>query len=174
MNHIFRRLDGKSVYLCGPIHTVSDDGIGWRDMMTEQLKVFNLKIIDPCKKDNGVSETAEDKKGFSEMILNEDWFNLEETFRPIVRWDLKAVNRSDFLIVNYDALHPLIGTIHEMVVAKYESKPILLKYDQKQLEHFNPWISTLVEPNRIFSNWADMMLYLLNIDDGDFDTPDWI
>ena len=169
-------LKDKTVYLCGPVHAVSDDGAGWRDTITPDLEKLGIKVLDPCKKTTrGVmDEIGEDKKRFREMIKAEDWQSVKEQFWPIVRHDLRCVDHCDFMIVNYDTSVPMVGTIHEMVVAQSQKKVVLLKYDYKQLDDFNPWLATFIKAHHFFSEWVGLFAYLDSVNQGVFDTSLWV
>jgi len=167
-------LKGKTVYLAGPIHAVADDGIGWRDSITPQLQTFGLNVDDPCKKTvNGVGEVKDDKKFIIELIKSGNFSEAKKLFYPIVRKDLRSVDKADFLIVVYDPTIHLFGTLHEMVIAHTQRKPILLWFDKNNIDKFNPWCLTLVKENMIFTEWDDVLKYLCKIDIGEFDSSYW-
>jgi len=168
-------LKNKVVYLCGPLGAVDDDGIGWRREITPHLESLGIIVDDPTKSTaSGIGEVADDKKRFRKLILNEDFATLKEQFWPIVRKDLRSVDKSDFLIVNYDAKVPTVGTYDECTRASIQKKPILLKYDKTQLDMFNPWVVTWVKKNEFFSSWEDLIDYLKNkIDNGIFSSSTW-
>ena len=167
-------LVGKSVYLCGNIKNAHLDGVGWRDAVTPTLETFGIKVLDPCKKTSTLSEIGEQKKRYTELSMKEDWKTLKEEFWPAVRWDLKSVDMSDFIIFNYDPTLPTVGSIHELVVATFEKKPILLKYDATQLDKFNPWIATFIKEKHFFKTWESMFLYLEDVNNGIFDSSYWV
>jgi len=168
-------LNGKTTYLAGAMHATSDDGVGWRDEITPKLKyLFNLNVEDPCKKTaNGFGEVADDKKFMKELIKQEKWEEVREKFYPIVRKDLRCVDKCDFIVSVYDAKLPMFGTINEMVVASWQKKPILVKYSRQQLDVFNPWITCLVKPQWFFHEWDDMFAYLHKINSGVVETSHW-
>jgi len=167
-------LNGKSVYLCGPIHYQQDSGMPWRESITKKLEEYSIKVLDPTKTSaNGMSEVGEDKKLLKELILKENWTELKDAFWPIVRKDLRAVDQADFLICYYDPCMPTIGTIHELVVANFEKKPIFLKYDKSQLGSFNPWLSVLIKTKYFHSSWESLFEHLEQINQGKFDISYW-
>lgn len=168
-------LGDKNVYLAGPIHAVADDGIGWRDVITPKLiSRYGVTVDDPCKKTaNGMGEVKDDKKMLVECIKKGDFSAVKKLFYPIVRKDLRSVDKADFIIVVYDPTVHMFGTIHEMVVAHAQRKPILLWFDKNNIEKFNPWCLTLVKDNMIFTDWDNMFTYLDKIDGGDFDSSYW-
>lgn len=172
-------LKGKKVYLSGHIHTLNDDGMTWRNYITPLLEEFDLEVLDPCKKhiksgDGSLSEIGNSKKKFRDMIVNEQWDKVKVDFWPIVRTDLKMVDHCDFVICDYDPTLPTVGTIHELVVATFEKKVILLKYNRDQLESFNPWICTFIKSHHFFADWDLMWEYLEEVDNGKKDTSYWV
>jgi len=172
-------LNNKKVYLSGPIMNSADDGVKWREHVTPRLQKFGLEILDPCKKhialgDEKLNEIGESKKKFRELILNEKWEEVKKDFWPIVRTDLKLVDKCDFIILDHDPTVPTVGTIHELVVATFEKKVILLKYNKSQLESFNPWICTFIKSHHFFSTWDSMFDYLEKVNRGELDTSYWI
>ena len=169
-------LKGKCAYLCGGLFSHEDSGISWRDAVTPPLQHMGILVADPCKKilHGELDEIGEDKKVFRSLILKEDWKTLKEKFWPIVRNDLRLVDKSDFLILNYDPSVPTIGTTHEQVVATFEKKVILMKYDRSQLHLFNPWMATFIKPQHFFHDWNIMFEYLRKVNDGVFDTSLWV
>jgi hypothetical protein len=174
-SEIMNYLKDKSVYLCGGMCAYNDSGTGWRDWITPKIKdQFGSTVYDPTHKvSHCASEVGENKDIFRDLILDENWEELKEVFSPVCRWDLRSVDKSDFLIVAYDPKIHTVGTIHEMVVASWQKKPILLKYDRSDLKSFNPWISVLVPPKHLFADWDELFAYLVKIDYGSIDKNFW-
>ena len=167
-------LKDKTVYLAGPIHACKDDGIGWRDNITPKLQSYGLLVDDPCKKTiGGFGEVKQDKAYIKQLIKEEKWQEVKEKFYPIVRKDLRSVDKADFIVVAYDPSTSMFGTVHEIVQASHQKKPILVKYDRTTLEHFNPWIMCLIKSQWLFSEWNDMFRYLDKINTGDTETSHW-
>jgi hypothetical protein len=168
-------LKDKIVYLCGSIHAVSDDGLGWRTTITPNLTdIFGVIVDDPCKKTvNGQGEVADDKKILKELIKDGKFLEVKEKFYPIVRKDLRSVDKCDFLIVVYDPTVHLVGTIAEIILAHQQRKPMLMFFDKAKQESVNPWIFTYFKDTCIFTEWNKMFEYLENINSGKFDTSYW-
>lgn len=168
-------LKNKIVYLCGPLGAVEDDGKGWRQDITPKLEKMGLIVDDPTKSTaNGKGEVSDDKKYFKQLIKNEEFGKLKEEFWPIIRKDLRSVDKCDFLILNYQVGIPTIGTYEECTRAVISKKPILLKYDKNELDRFNPWVISWVKENEVFSNWNDLFDYLINkIDNRIFTSSRW-
>lgn len=168
-------LEGKSVYLCGPMAAEADDGKGWRELLTPHLEKMGIEVIDPTKSTaNGVGEVGDDKKRFREIIKQENFSQLKKEFWPIIRKDLRAVDKADFLIVNYDATSTTVGTYDECTRASIQKKPILMKYDRNQLDVFNPWVVTWVKDGEFFPSWDKLLMYLsVYIDKGKYNSSHW-
>lgn len=167
-------LNGKSCYLAGAMQVCPDNGIGWRKVVITQLEQFGLTIYDPTNKvHHAASEIGENKELFKKLILQEKWQELKEAFEPVMRYDLRCVDKSDFLIMAYNGNQSTVGTIHEAVAGQAAKKPILLKYDRSQLNAFNPWISVLVKPEHLFARWEDMFDYLKVVNSGTIDKHMW-
>lgn len=167
-------LKNKVVYLSGPIHAVVDDGVGWRNTITPILEQrFNMVVCDPCKKNLGVGEIGDDKKYFKKLIKEKNFKQLKDDFYKIVRADLQFTDKSDLLIVVYDPTIHMFGTIHEMIVASTQKKPILVKYDKNQIDSMNPWLFTLIKDNWAFDEWEYMFQYLDTINSGKIDSSHW-
>jgi nucleoside 2-deoxyribosyltransferase len=169
-------LKDKTVYLCGSIFSKKDSGIKWRNQIIPKLESLNIQVLNPCDKTSvqEIDEIGTDKQKFRNIIRKENWKDLKEAFWPIVRYDLRCIDKCDFIIFNYDPNIPMVGSVHELVVANMEKKVILLKYNKKDLNKFNPWIATFIKKEHFFSNWDHMFQYLQKVDNGEFDTSYWI
>jgi nucleoside 2-deoxyribosyltransferase len=168
-------LKNKTVYLCGNIFGVTNDGKDWREFVSPKLLKIGIKVSNPClKKTDGSSEVGDDKKKFRKLIMQEKWGEIKEEFWPIIRNDLRSVDKCDFVILNYYPDVPTIGTIHELVVANFEKKPILLKYEKSKLNQFNPWMCVFIKSHHFFSEWDDLFEYLKEVDKGKKDTSLWV
>lgn len=168
-------LQGKNVYLAGPIYACVDDGIGWRDQITPRLiDDYGLIVEDPTKKTaDGLGEVKNDKDLFKKLIAAKQFALAREKFWPIVRKDLRCVDKADFLIIMYDPRVSAFGTIHEWVQAHAQKKPILVKYDDSNLDTFNVWATTLAKPEWMFSEWDLMWKYLDLVKNGIIDRKYW-
>lgn len=168
-------LNGKTAYLCGSVYGALDDGKTWRELVSVRLKKMGIKVSNPCaKKTKGSSEVDDDKKKFKKLIMQEKWEEIKEVFWPIIRFDLRSVDKCDFVIFNYITDVPMVGTIHELVVSNFEKKPILLKYDKSKLDQFNPWMCVFIKNHHFFSEWDDMFKYLKGVNKGKLDTSLWV
>jgi len=167
-------LSGKSVYLAGPIHDVSDDGKGWRQILTPRLKEFGISVEDPTHKSiYGVGEVGDDKNLFKKLAKERKFIELKEKFWPVIRKDLRMIDKVDFIIALYSPKVKMLGTIHELVIAQNERKPILLYCEESELDELNPWILTFTKKGCFFTNWDDIINHLKEVDKGNFDYDYW-
>jgi hypothetical protein len=168
-------LSDKSVYLAGPMHAVEDDGIGWRHWISPILeRRWNLKVEDPSKKVvNGVVEIYDHKEYFKSIIESLNWEKIKEEFYPIVRKDLRCVDKADLIIAVYDPTVHMFGTIHELVMAHLERKPIYVFVNSDNAKKINPWLFTLIQPDWLFLEWEQMFKRLDKVDQGDINPEYW-
>jgi hypothetical protein len=167
-------LKDKACYLAGAMQACADNGVGWRAKIVPKLKEFGVTVFDPTNKvSHSASEIGENKDLFRTLILQEKWTELKSTFEPVMRYDLRCVDKSDFLVIAYDPKYHTVGTIHELVTANLQRKPILLKYDKADLDKFNPWIPVLVKPEHLFSSWEKLFEYLEAVDTGHINLHMW-
>jgi len=168
-------LQGKTAYLCGAMAALADSGVQWRDWITEKLEEeFGMIVLDPTEKTTaGISEIGDDKEKFRDMCKREAWAELKDAFYDVVRWDLRAVDQADVIIVNYNTDVPTVGTWHEVEVANFERKPVLMKYDVTQLERFNPWVTVHMKPQHLFKEWDVLFDHLREVNRGHFDRRRW-
>tara|TARA_R110000824_G_scaffold12226_7_gene53574 strand:- start:8232 stop:8762 length:531 start_codon:yes stop_codon:yes gene_type:complete len=172
-------LKGKKAYLSGSILNANDDGVSWRTEITPSLTSMGMEVLDPCQKhialgDDRLNEIGESKKKFRKLILEENFDQVKKEFWPIVRTDLRLVDHCDFVILYQDPSLPTVGTIHELVVATFEKKVILMKYDKEHLETMNPWMATFIKNHHFFATWESMFEYLYDVDAGKLDTSYWV
>jgi len=169
-------LKGKTCYLCGPIAAASSTEMSnWREGIKPFLADLGVNVLDPLKKDKeGLAETPEERQRFKDLIMQEKWEEHKKLFWPVARWDLRSVDKSDFIIVNYNPEIPTVGTWHEVVMASHiQKKPVLLKYDRSQLDKFNFWVPVLVKSQHLFPTWDKLKEELNKVDQGQFDTSYW-
>ena len=165
-------LNGKTVYLCGSIADSKDDGVGWRDAVTPILSKFGVIVDDPTKKTiNG--EVGSDKAHFKKLMESGDFERVKKEFFPIVRRDLRSVDKCDFVIFFYDTKAKLVGSIHELLVAHWQRKPILMFVPPQEVKDMNPWILTFIKNGCTFTNWYEMGTYLKDVDNNVFNTSYW-
>jgi len=161
-------LAGKSVYLAGPMFACNDDGAGWRDNITPKLVQYGISVENPVKKTlpNGMGEVEDDKKLFIDLIKQEKFDELKKIFEPIGRKDLRCVDKADFIIASYTSHVHMFGTIHELMQAHDQRKPILLFIDKACIADgtLNPWLTIITKPSCWFFDWDSLLHHLDCVD----------
>lgn len=167
-------LKGKTVYLCGNIHQTKqqDYGIGWRDTITPVLEDnFGVVVINPCK--SGKGDSQKDQEYFKQLIKDKKFSLLKEEFYRVIKKDLRAVDKADFIICYHNPLIPTVGSIHEIINASNQKKPVLIVCDKEYINDINPWLLTIIKPQWLFESWDDMVIYLKTIDNECLDSSHW-
>ena len=83
-------------------------------------------------------------------------------FRSVIQKDLRLIDISDFIIVNLEIDKPTFGTMHELVVATQQKKPIFLSVNDKKRTPL--WLIGLVKPKYIYSGIGDVIRKIKDID----------
>ena len=158
------RLKGLSCYLSGPIEGEKDFGHGWRDSITPFLESMNVRVLNPLKPIfHGTAYLNEVKRPYmADLLEAKDWESLRNEVKQINRWDLRAVDLSSFVIVNYNIDVHMCGTYEELFLASNQNKPVLMVTKDKSKVPL--WIHGRV-PMRTncFESWDELMGYLTAI-----------
>ena len=114
-------------YLSGPIENAENDGVDWRNMMTEWLSSnLNHKVFNPVKETKSIIDdiSMEDFR----LLKSKDPDQYKNIFRKIIKIDLEAVvNEADYLIVKWDeSVFRGGGTHGEITMAYWLNKPVYL------------------------------------------------
>jgi hypothetical protein len=161
-------LKGWRIYLSGPIEAAKDDGVGWRQVFIELNKKheIGLKIIDPTNKGNAaIAEIGESRENLRQLKKNRAFEDVTATMNKIRRWDLRAVDESNIIVVNIDSDIPTVGTVDEVVRASNQDKPILAVVDGGP-EECPDWYFPYIKYNEMFCNVEDLIDYLVKINEG--------
>ena len=120
-------------YLVGPIE-YSDNCFDWRVTITEAIKQIGIKCFDPNRDHfiNQPTETKEDRSRLREQRESGDWASITKYMKDVISRDLRMVDLSTFIIAKVDPETPTFGSIHEIVIASLQNKPILIYTDDKK------------------------------------------
>lgn len=149
------------VYLCGPMDFAKDLGVGWRDTITDKLVQIGLSeknILNPCRKPAvfGGKNLSEEQRLCNEYRAKKDWTGLSELMKKIMAVDLRLCDKADLIIANFSHCERTTGSIHEIVAARLQHKPVFL-IDEQGLEHVSGWLFGLLGPDRIFTSVDDVV-----------------
>lgn len=169
-NHQQKILDESLAYLSGGIDNAKDDGIGWRQEFIQKVKKkrINLTILDPTNKlteTDEYNETGKEKEYHLNLKKNERWDELSAFMKKIVRLDLREVDFCDFLVAKIDTRIHLCGTYHEIIVADFQHKPVLVIAEGGK-KNAPSWLYGILDHNLMFNNDDECIEYLDLINKG--------
>ena len=135
-------LKGTRVYLSGPMSFVTSReeewANGWRSRLTEMLEAKGVIVFDPYNKPGVRGHEGYGREDETIKMIRDNWSFAQsqdaidaraecaELFSPTMRIDLRMVDTSDFLIAYCPTNIYSVGTVHEIVRAREQSKPVLL------------------------------------------------
>jgi len=159
------RLKGLACYLSGPIDFAEDMGCAWRDEITPVLEKMNVKVLNPLKHSfYGTQDLDTDKRPRMAQMLKEGRFEeLRQEVKQVNHWDLRAVDLSSFIVVNYPVPPVTCGTHEEIFKANTQVKPVLLMIGEGARTKMPKWMYGRFPPEHMFENWEDLILYVRNI-----------
>ena len=173
-----KNLNNMRCYLAGPIDYAVDDGIGWRDEITEFLEPMGVYVFNPCKKpvvDAIYKEVEEEKTKMVELKKSHRYLELSQRMKEIVHFDLRMVDVSDFVIVYVNTEIPTFGTIHELIISLNQRKPTLVVLEGGKANCPN-WLFGIMDFNFIFEDFEELKQYLVQINQGNItaDRSRWV
>jgi len=166
-----------ALYFSGPMDFADDGGRGWREEWTKKLVDMGInqkQIYNPCKKPfNEVQFDLDDEaRIWRECRENEDWERMEKTASQIMHVDLRLVEKSDIVLVNFPRMDngfrvPTYGTIHEIVFANQCKKPTFMVWEKTGKKDCSAWLMKLVGHKNIFSHVDELISHLHKISQGE-------
>ena len=149
-------------YLAGPVEFSDDIGKGSyfeRNELEPFLREIGIFPINPRKLSfNGVGEISNRKKIFADKNFEE----VRRQMKIIVRKDLRAVDISDFVIAYFPKDAKTTGTIHEIVEADHQQKPVLIICPEG-IENIPIWFYGILPYRYFFDSLNDLKEYLYKI-----------
>jgi nucleoside 2-deoxyribosyltransferase len=160
-----RILNKTKCYLVGNLE-YTEDAYDWRAIYTKDLESLGIKCFDPNKNHflNQSSETEEDRVNLKNMRDQGEWQYVSDYMKGVIRRDLRFIDLSTFIIGNIEPDRPTFGTIHEIVMASIQKKPILLTIKDKS--QFPLWLAGLIDMSLVFEKWEHLFGYLNKINEG--------
>lgn len=167
------RLYGSSVYLCGPMDRCPNGGVQWRQSITPFLESLGIFVLDPCDKPTTEEYYREDpdtRKKLEIAKKEKRWGDVHELMSHVRAIDLRMVDISSFLIVNFDLNAKPIGTLEEISLANHQRKPILV-HAVDGISELPTWLFAQLKYELFFDTWDNLKNYLLHINqDSNIDT----
>ena len=161
------RLKNLGCYLSGPIDFAENLGSEWRDELTPFLQNRNVKVFDPLKPMfYGAAHLTEYKRPvILQMAKARKFEELRTEIKELNKWDLRAVDLSSFVIVNYRIDIHMCGTYEEIFEANKQNKPVLLVVDDMTV--LPKWIYGRFPHEHMFEGFEKLKEYLINIDENE-------
>ncbi|MFA5599858.1 MAG: hypothetical protein WDA06_04600 [Phenylobacterium sp.] len=154
-------------YLSGPIQNAKDNGIGWRQQFIKlsEEKGLGVQCIDPTNKNNkGFDEIEEARSKLNTWKSKKMFYHFTKTMKKIRRWDLRAVDLSNFVIV-YISSAISWGTTDEAITAERQNKPILAIVDG-DIKNVPDWAFAVIDYKEMFESVEQCVNYLDRINRG--------
>jgi len=163
MTEIINNLKDSRCYMSFPIEFAGDDApkiTSYKENIIVFLKSKNVKVFDPKKISfRGITEIIDRKKLFEE----ENYEELVRQMKIIVRKDLRCVDLSDFTIAILPKDVKTTGTIHEIIEADRQKKPVLI-YCPHGLRYIPAWLFGIIPLRFMFKSLNELINYLNYID----------
>ena len=134
-------LTGSRVYLSGPMDFVAsrayEKKYGWRTRVGEFLAWMGVTVFDPWIKPDVRGFTGYGYEGEATTSHRDAWTfapgprgararsACADAFWPSLHIDLRMVDASDFVVAYCPTNIYSVGTVHEIVVARQQRKPVL-------------------------------------------------
>lgn len=153
-------LEGTRAYLSGPMDFVGsrviEKFLGWRSILSPILKALGITVLDPWNKPaiKGHKNYGQEGLGYSKEEYERDfWINdetrarFETDFWETVHIDLRMVDLADFILTFVPTNIYSVGTVHEIVTARLQLKPVLMISPPVKYEFF-PEIDSLPDETK--------------------------
>lgn len=152
-------LEKTRCYLSGPMDFVGsrvlEKYLGWRAILSPILKAFSIRVLDPWNKPAIRGHGEYGREGVQpnkDQYAKDFWTNaetrarFERDFWETVHIDLRMTDLSDFVIAFVPTNIYSVGTVHEIIVARLQRKPVLLISPPVKYDYF-PELAAL--PNEV-------------------------
>ncbi len=134
-------LRGARVYLSGPMDFVAsradEKKLGWRNRIGDFLRAHGAIVFDPWFKPGVRGAAQYGLEDINTIDVREEWTfeqgqagdekrsHCAEKFWETLHIDLRMVDTSDFTIAFVPTNIYSVGTVHEIVLSRLQSKPVL-------------------------------------------------
>ena len=159
-------LNKAKVYLAGNLENSNLSTNTWRDFIKNELSSLNITFLSPMEP-MFIDDIPEDENTIQTVKLmrdNSEFEAVHQHMKTIIRKDLRLVDISDFFIFNIDIKTPTYGTMHELVLASQQRKPVFISVGDKRKCPL--WIMGLFKHNYIYNDVEEIAEVLKKIDSG--------
>ncbi len=147
-----------TTYLVGPMQDAKDGGVKWRERITPKLNELNIEVIDPTvteAEEYGSIEEAQ--KTLQNYIASGNWEVWDKKLDDIIRRDVEAVYKSDFIVAHYDPDTKMGGTLCELWEAAWHRKIPVYVVCHNPKKDWNMWmLKTVRMTGEIFDSWTQL------------------
>lgn len=159
-------LKGAKTYLAGNLEH-SDDDSGWREAVEAQLSPMGITCLSPIKAafKNQIVESKEDRERLKLMRQNGEWGRVASYMKEVIKKDLRLIDLSDFVIFNFEFDKPTFGTMHELVIAEQQKKPIFITC--RDLKAVPLWIIGLINKKYFYNSVDEIVAMVKKINSGE-------
>ena len=153
-------LEKTRCYLSGPMDFVGsrviEKYLGWRAILAPILKCFSIRVLDPWNKPMIRGHENYGQEGVlpnKEQYEADFWTNaatrvrFERDFWETVHIDLRMTDLSDFVVAFVPTNIYSVGTVHEVIVARLQCKPVLMISPPIRYDFF-PALASLSEEEK--------------------------
>tara|TARA_B100000614_G_scaffold262909_1_gene300536 strand:+ start:99069 stop:99656 length:588 start_codon:yes stop_codon:yes gene_type:complete len=164
------KLAGMKCYLSGSIEASRDHGIAWRKQFIDSCWDNDLPFgfIDPCNKGPGAiqEEIGEERRKLQALKAEGRFDEVTDIMKQVRRWDLRAVDYSNFIVAVIDRNVPTWGTVDECIVAERQRKPLIgiVKGGPSQAPD---WLFAMMRHDEMFETADQAVEYLVKLDRGE-------
>lgn len=152
------------------------DGTEIRNYFKNSLGERDITVFDHYNNPFLFDHIKDDKETgnkIKDLVLKEKWDEIAE-YKKIRIYDLALIDKSDFIIVNYNPHVPTCGTWEEFFWANRMKKPIFFinEYDFK----LTPvWVFWTIPVKYVYRNKESVLRTIFDIDDGnlEIDSDRW-
>ncbi len=172
-------LKGSHSVLSGAIDRVENDGVEWRKYIKRRCEELDLGILffDPCDKPKHLgSEIGIEKQKVKILINSGKWEEARKYVKEFRHFDLRAVDRCDFMIAKIDINIHICGTYNELFTAENQLKPIFIIMGEGQKKEDIPtWLISFIKEENIFESEDECIDRLIKIDNGEIELDEkWV
>lgn len=151
-----------TTYLVGPMQDAKDGGVKWRERITPKLKELGIEVIDPTvteAEEYGSIEEAQ--KTLQNYIASGNWEVWDAKLDDIIRRDIEAVHKSDFIVAHYDPDTKMGGTLCELWEACWHRKIPVYVVCHNPKKDWNMWmLRTVRSTGQVFDSWTQLTEFL--------------
>lgn len=164
-------LGGTKTYLAGNLE-FSKDASNWRDLIELQLSQINITCLSPIKVtfENQKEESEQDREGLKAMRERGDWDGVTTYMKGVIKKDLRLIDLSDFVIFNFEFEKPTFGTMHELVVAEQQRKPMFITC--QDLKTVPLWVMGLINKKYFYPSVSHIINSIKAINSGECEIDD--